>query len=407
MKTVYLDYAATAPLDDEVLACMLPFFGAQYGNPSSMYASGRRAARAIADARERVAACIGAHTDEIIFTGSGTESDNFAVIGAARANRQNGKHIIISAIEHKAVLEAAHTLEKDGFEVSIASVDRFGMIVVSSVVSLVRDDTVLISVMYANNELGVVEPISELSHAIAERKKKTGLPLVHTDACQAAGYVALNVRDLGVDLMTLNGSKVYGPKGVGALYKKRGVHMSPLLVGGDQEGGMRAGTESVPLMVGMAFALEKAEKIRVKESERLYALRSYFISELRGRVPGVTVNSHPTHCLPHIVHVTVPGIEGESMVLMLDECGVETATGSACSAHDLKPSHVLIAIGQNDDLMHGSLRFSLGRQTDQAALDYVLSVFPTIVETLRAASALTPTLNVSMREARREAPSAQ
>ena len=389
MKTVYLDHAATTPLDEEVLSRMLPYFGERYGNPSSMHGSGRRAARAIGDARERVARAIGASPDEVIFTGSGTESDNLALIGAARAYRSSGKRIVISAIEHKAVTEAAGALEREGFEVTVAPVDTRGMIDVAAVAALVRDDTVLVSVMLANNEIGTVLPVAELSEALRERRKKTGFPRIHTDACQAAGHLELNVAELGVDFLTLNGSKVYGPKGVGVLYRRRDARLSPLLVGRRQESGARAGTESVPLIVGVALALEKAERLREREAARLSRLRNFFIAELRARIPSVIVNGHPTRCLPHIVHLTVPGIEGESMVLMLDEAGVEAATGSACSANDLRPSHVLVATGQSDENVHGSVRFSLGRGTTEDELGYVLSVFPPIVQKLRGASALT------------------
>ncbi len=391
MKTVYLDHAATTPIDEEVLSLMRPYWGQEYGNASSMHASGRRAARAIDEARHMIAACIHASPDEIIFTGSGTESDNLAVLGAARAYASQGKHIIISAIEHKAVMEAAHILRREGFELTVAPVDRFGMIDTAAIASLVRDDTTLISVMLANNEIGTIEPVAELSRAIRERTKRTGFPLIHTDACQAAGHLSLDVSQLGVDLMTLNGSKLYSPKGIGVLYKRDKVRLSPILVGGGQEKNTRAGTESVPLIMGLAYAFQKAERLREHESARLRALRSYFIEKLRGHIPGILINGHTTETLPHIVHVTVPGIEGESMVLMLDEKGIEVATGSACSAHDLRPSHVLSAIGHHDDLIHGSLRFSLGRGTTRDELDHVLKVLPPIVERLRATSVLTTT----------------
>ena len=386
---VYLDHAATTPLDKEILSLMLPYWGESYGNPSSLHESGRRAARAIAEARERIARRLNANADEILFTGSGTESDNLAIIGVARAYMSAGRHLIISAIEHKAVLEAARALEREGFEVSVVPVDTYGMLDIPAVVSLVRDDTTLISLMLANNEIGTILPVSELSRALEKRRRDTGFPRIHTDACQAAGHLPLDVTALGVDLMTLNGSKVYGPKGVGVLYKRRETKIAPLIVGGGQESGLRAGTESVPLIMGMAFALEKAEMLRKKEEPRLRVLRDYFLSGLRSRIPGIIVNGHPSEVLPHIVHITVPGIEGESMVLMLDEAGVEIATGSACSASDLRPSHVLVAIGQDNDLIHGGIRFSLGRSTTQGALDHVLSVFPPIVEKLQAASALT------------------
>lgn len=388
-QTIYLDHAAAAPLDREVYEAMLPHFGDAYSNPSSMHESGRRAASAIADARGRVARVLDAPPDEIIFTGSGTESDNFAILGAARANRARGAHIIISAIEHKAVMESARVLKAEGFEVSYAPVDIYGVVDPKAIASLVRNDTTLVSVMLANNEIGTVEPLTEIARLLEERKRQSGFPFLHTDACQAAGYLPIDVRALGVDLMTLNGSKSYGPRGIGVLYRKRGVPLAPIVVGGHQENGMRAGTESVPLIVGMAFALEKAEAMRETETHRLSALREYFVQGLRAAIPDIIINGHQREVLPHILHVTVPNIEGESMVLLLDEAGIECATGSACSSNDLRPSHVLSAIGQSDKLIHGSLRFSMGRETDKEAIDYALSVFPGIVSRLRAASALT------------------
>lgn len=389
MKTIYLDHAAAAPLDPEAYEAMLPYFGDEYTNPSSMHGSGRKAAAAIADARARASRVVGASPDEIIFTGSGTESDNLALLGVARANREKGAHIIISSIEHKAVTESARVLQGEGFEVSYAPVDSYGVVDPKAIASLVRNDTTLVSVMLANNELGTIEPLAGIARLLEDRKRATGFPLLHTDACQAAGYLSLDVRALGVDLMTLNGSKAYGPRGVGVLYKKKEVRISPLIVGGHQEAGLRAGTESIPLIVGMALALEKAEALREEEAKRLFALRAYFIQGLRAAIPDIIINGHSEKTLPHIVHVTVPKIEGESMVLLLDHEGIECATGSACSSNDLRPSHVLSAIGQSDELMHGSLRFSMGRETDKEAIDYVLSVFPRIVLRLRSASALT------------------
>lgn len=392
---VYLDYAATTPMDPRVLDFMLPYFSSRFGNASSMYGSGRRAARAIADAKAVVARVLSCNSEEIIFTGSGTESDNFALLGVARANRAHGKHIIISAIEHKAVLEPAKQLEHEGFEVSVAPVLKSGLLDLVAFERLLRDDTLLVSVMYANNEIGTVEPIAEIAALIKEhRMPARGLaakqfPLLHTDACQAAGFLSLNVRELGVDLMTLNSSKIYGPKGVGLLYKKSGVRIEPLIVGGEQEGGLRAGTESVPLIVGCTEALRLAEKERKEESARLTEMRDYFIERLRTKIPEASLNGHPTIRLPNNAHLSFPHIEGESILLMLDRVGVEASTGSACSARDLRPSHVLLALGQDAELAHGSIRFSLGRYTTREELDYTLSVLPGIVRRLNSLSALT------------------
>ena len=402
---IYLDYAAATPTDPVVLAAMMPYFGGSYGNPSSLYKSGRRAAQAIAQTKKSVAEILCAQPEEIIFTGSGTESDNLAILGTARANRARGNNVIISAIEHKATLEAAHQLEKEGFEISILPVDHFGLIDREALKRLLRPETILVSIMYVNNEIGTIQPIPEIAKIIGDFRNGISnfqfpiskpishtpypIPYLHVDASQATGFLELDVEKLGVDLLTLNSSKIYGPKGVGLLYKRSGVTVSPIIIGGGQENGLRAGTESVPLIVGMGIALENAEKMRVKESKRLTDLRNYLIAQLRARIPQLFLNGHPTLRSPNNVNISIPHIEGESMLLMLDELGIEASTGSACSARDLKPSHVLLAIGQPDELAHGSIRFSLGRGTTKKQLDYLLKVFPPIVERLTAISALT------------------
>jgi cysteine desulfurase len=388
-NTVYLDYAAAAPIDPEVLAMMLPYFGRRYGNASSMHTSGRRAAHAVREARGKAAAVLKCDPQEIIFTGSGTESDNLALFGVARANRMHGTHVIISAIEHKAVLESVKQLEREGFEVSVAPVLQNGLIDLDAFERLLREDTILVSIMYANNEIGTVEPVAEIATRIKKYRGQKHFPLLHTDACQAAGFLTLDVAELGVDLMTLNGSKIYGPKGVGMLYKKNDVPLAPLVVGGEQEMHLRAGTESIPLIVGFSEALAKAESLRDRESARLAALRDYFLKHLQKKIPQVVLNGHPLQRLPNNINISIPFVEGEAMLLMLDKAGVEASTGSACSAYDLKPSHVLLAIGQAPELAHGSIRFSLGRSTTKEELDYVLSVFPTIVERLTLISAST------------------
>jgi len=391
-KVVYLDYAAATPIDPEVLQTVLPYWDKRYGNASSMHESGRRAKGAIDSARAAVAEVLHCEPEEIIFTGSGTESDNAAVLGAARGARVRGNHIIISAIEHKAVLESAQQLKNEGFDVSILPVDAHGTINVEKCLQLVTDKTVLVSVMYANNEMGTIEPIQKLSAALRERRAGSTFPYLHTDACQAAGFLTLNVAELGIDLMTLNGSKIYGPRGIGALYKKKGVSLVPLIVGGEQEQHLRAGTESVPLIVGFAAALTKAERMRAAESTRLTTLRDFFIDRLLKKIPQAMLNGHPVDRLPNNIHISVPNIEGESILLMLDRHRVEASTGSACSAYDLQPSHVLLALGQNAELAHGSIRFTLGRHTTKEELEYVLSIFPGIVERLTRLSALTATI---------------
>ena len=406
---VYFDHAATTPLSHEVLKGMLPFFDASYSNPSSIHSSGRHAMTALTDARHTIASVLHAHDDEIIFTGSGTESDNLAILGVARANKKYGNHILISSIEHKAVIEAAKQLEKEGFIVEYIPVDRYGMIDVDDCVACITDNTILISVMYANNEIGTIQPIKELARAIQELKEKrnvensrrefstatsykllaTSCPFLHTDACQASGYLSLDVMELGVDLMTINGSKIYGPKGVGVLFKKKDVAIEPVIVGGGQEHRLRSGTENLPAIVGMALALARIEKKREHESKRCTTLRDAFISSLVATSPDVVLNGHPTSRLPNNIHISVPSIEGESMVLLLDNLGIEVSTGSACSSSDLQVSHVLQAIHQDPLLMHGSLRITLGESTTHEDCEYLLSVLPAIIKQLRALSPLT------------------
>jgi cysteine desulfurase len=354
-----------------------------------MHGFGRRAKRVLETARADVAELIGALPEEIFFTGSGTESDNLAILGAARANSQHGNHIIVSAIEHKAILEPAKQLAEEGFEVTKLPVNRHGIVKASDLMRLMRDDTILVSIMYANNEIGTIEPIAELARAVKTRAGSGFKPIFHTDACQAAGSLTLDVDKLGVDLMSLNGSKIYGPKGIGVLYKRTNINLDPIVVGGSQENGLRAGTENVPAAVGFAKALQIVQQRRLAESIRLIKLRDYFITNLIQAVPQAILNGPPAKRLSNNVHVSIPNVEGESMLLMLDQFGIAASTGSACAATDLQPSHVLLAIGQSPEVAHGSLRFSLGNDTTKAEIDHVLMVFPGIVNTLTSISALT------------------
>ncbi len=388
---IYLDYASTTPIDKEILKGMLPYFDKKYSNPSSMYESGRLAKNIIEESRKKIAKVINSKPDEIIFTGSGTESDNLAMLGIAKAYKDRGNHIIISAIEHKAILESAKSLEKNGFEISILEVDKNGVIDINKCLSMIKKETILISIMYANNEIGTIEPIKDLAQAIKKHREinnLNNLPLLHTDACQAVGYLSIDTDKLGVDLMTINSSKIYGPKGIGMLYKKANVNIEPIIYGGGQERGIRAGTENVALIRGFAEALVKAENNREKESKRLGELQKYFMTELKNKIPNIEFNGHLKYRLPNNVHISIPSVEGESMLLMLDKQGIEVSTGSACSAFDLKPSHVLLAIHQNEEIIHGSIRFSFGKYTNKKELNYVLKVFPPIVERLKSLSAI-------------------
>ena len=402
MKTpikIYMDHAATTPTRADVLGVMLPYFDEEYGNPSSLYTSGRKSNSVIERSRQNIANILGVEKDEIIFTASGTESDNLAILGIARANREYGNHILISSIEHKAVIESAKQLEKEGFEVEYIPVDGFGMIDIKDVVSRITDKTILISVMYANNEIGTIQPIRELAEAVSRKQKairefltgnlklKTGnFPILHTDACQAAGYLPIDIESLGVDMMTLNGSKIYGPKGIGILYKNKNVKIEPIIFGGGQEKGLRSGTPNLPAIVGFDFALTRVEERRVEEFQRLTEIRDYFIKGLNTSIPDLVLNGHSTSRLPNNIHISIPGVEGESMLLMLDELGIQASTGSACSASDLQVSHVLLAIKQDVSLMHGSLRFSLGEKTSKEDCDYVISSLTDIVNKLKKIS---------------------
>jgi len=379
MKTVYMDHSATTPVRAEVIEAMLPYFGEDFGNASSVHAPGRRAHQALEDARDTVATLIGASPEEIIFTAGGTEADNLAIKGVAAAGR--GRHVITSAIEHHAVLNACAALEDEGFEVTFLPVDRFGLVAPQSLADALREDTCLVTVMLANNEVGTIEPIRELAALAAE----AGVPF-HTDAVQALGKVPVDVNELGVDLLSISAHKFYGPKGVGALYVRKGTRIRPLQHGGHHEKGRRAGTENVPGLVGMARALELACAEMGEQSERLRGLRDQLESGLLERVPDCRLNGHPERRLPHLGNLSFENVEGESLLMSLDALGVAVSTGSACTSGTLEPSHVLTAMGIPPEKSHGSLRFSLGRDNTSADVAYVLGKLPPIVERLRQMS---------------------
>src|SRR3989338_1767972 len=388
MKNIYLDYAATTYVDKSVLNKMLPFFSDFFGNPSSLHRAGRTTKQAIDSARAGIAGIIGAKKEEVIFTGSGTESDNLAIIGAAHANAEFGIHIIVSKIEHKAVLGAAKKLEKEGFGVTYLNVDGSGLVKLPELKKYLKKDTTLVSVQYANNEIGTIQPIFKISKIIKKVRGEKRFPLFHTDACQAAGALAMDVNKLGVDLMTFNGSKIYGPKGIGCLFVKRGVNLESQILGGGQEMGLRAGTENVSSIVGLFEALKLAEKIKHRESRRQIRLRNYFIKNVFRSVEGINLNGHIQERLPNNINISVRGVEGESLMLMLDGHDILCSTGSACSSTDLTPSYVLFAIGIPADLAQGSIRITLGRDTDKEKLDYVLKVLPAVVKKLRKISSV-------------------
>ncbi|MCF7815839.1 MAG: cysteine desulfurase [Candidatus Pacebacteria bacterium] len=387
-KTIYLDHAAATPVRREVIDVMLPYFQTIYGNPSSIHHEGRRALDTLTNVREQVAGVLNVIPSEIIFTSSGTEANNLAIFGIAEAYSFQGKHILISSIEHPSVLSAGEQLAENGFDVEYIPVDTFGRIDVLDTISRVRDDTILISVMLANNEIGTVQPISSLSQKLRESFQEKNRPLLHTDACQATGQLNVSPHDLGVDLMTLNSSKIYGPKGVGMLYLRSGTSLTPLIVGGVQELGKRAGTENLPALVGFAQALSLAIKEREGTSLSFTKLRDGFIKALQKEIPDVHINGHLTERLPNNIHISLPYIEGESLVLLLDTYGICASTGSACSSHSLSPSHVLRAIGQPNEIIHGSLRFSIGNKTTADDLTHTTHSLAVCADRLRKISPL-------------------
>jgi len=398
MRRVYLDYAATTPLDPRVKEAMDSWWTENFGNAGGLYEEGRRAKEALQNSREVIAKLIGARTEEIIFTSGGTEADNLAIFGVARkleaelpfGSSASKPHIITTTFEHHAVLHPCQQLEKEGFEVSYLDVGKDGVVNPEDVRKALRPETILVSIMYANNEIGTIQPIYEIGKIIREfrAQNKSQLPYFHTDACQAAGYLDLNVNNLGVDLMSVNASKIYGPKGVGFLYKRAGVKIKPQILGGGQEGRMRSGTEAIPLVVGMAEAFKIAQKEREEESGRLIPLRDYFISEILKRIPKVVLNGHPANRLPNNINVSILDIEGEALILYLDAEGISISTGSACTSESLDPSHVILALGKPYEFAHSSMRFTLGRSTTKEDLDYVLEKLPKIVRWLRVVSPL-------------------
>ena len=383
MNTIYLDNAATTAVSPEVLQAMLPYFTEHYGNPSSVHATGRDARKAIEAARRQVAAAIGADPAEIYFTAGGSESDNWAIKGAAFMNRRKGNHIITTAIEHHAVLHTCAWLEKQGFEVTYLPVDAEGRVTPEQVEAAITDKTILITIMAANNEIGTLEPIAEIGK-IAKAHKI----LFHTDAVQAVGAIPLDVKAMNIDMLSMSGHKFHAPKGIGVLYIRKGVRIDTLIHGGAQERGQRAGTENLAGIVGLGKAIEIATTDLPAKAARLSALRDRLIDGILERVPDVRVNGPREGRLPNNANVSVRYIEGESMLLRLDLAGIAASSGSACTSGSLDPSHVLLAIGLPHEVAHGSLRMTLGSETTEAEIDRVLEVLPGIISDLRSMSVL-------------------
>lgn len=383
-KIVYMDHAATTYAAPEVVEAMLPYFSEKFGNPSSVYGIGQENKAAVDEARAKVAAAINAEPNEIYFTAGGTESDNWALKGVAFANIRKGKHIITTAVEHHAVLHAAEWLQSQGFEVTYLPVDQYGMVSPADVEKAIRPDTILISVMYANNEVGTIQPIAEIG-AIA---RAHGI-YFHTDAVQAVGHVPIDVKAEHIDMLSLSGHKFYGPKGIGVLYIRRGVRIQNLLHGGAQESRHRAGTENVAGIVGLGAAIERAVAAMPEESARLTAMRDHMIRELL-KIPASHLNGHPTQRLPNNVNITFEYIEGEGILLLLNMFGICASTGSACNSASLEPSHVLTAMGVPHEIAHGSVRLTLGERNTEEDVSYVLEKLPEVVGKLRSMSPLTP-----------------
>jgi cysteine desulfurase len=386
MRRIYLDHAATTPTHPEVVKAMLPFFADAFGNPSSIHSYGQEARGAVEEARIKVAELIGARSEEIIFTSGGTEADNYALKGAAFANEHKGNHIITTPIEHHAVLEVCKFLERSGFKITCLPVDKYGLVDPDDVKRVITDRTVLISVMHANNEVGTIEPVEEIGRIARE----AGV-YFHSDAVQTVGHIRVNVDELEVDLLSISGHKFYGPKGVGALYVRKGTKLVSLMHGGEHEKRRRAGTENVPGIVGLGKAAELAGQEIGKEAERLARLRDQLVGGLVKKIDHIHFNGHPTKRLPNNVNVSVDFVEGESMLLNLDLEGICASTGSACSSASLEPSHVLLALGLAPEQGHGSLRFTFGRENTEADAVRVLEVLPGIVARLRAMSPLLKT----------------
>ena len=385
MRQVYMDYSATTPVKKEVLDAMIPYFTEHYGNPSSLYTIGLEAKNAISEARQRLASLIGADEKEIFFTACGTESDNWALFGVSDAKKKKGNHIITTKIEHHAILHSCQFLEKHGFDVTYLDVDENGLVDPEDLKAAITDQTVMVSIMMVNNEVGTVEPVKELVRVTKEKNKDI---IFHTDAVQGLGNVPIDVKDLGVDLMSMSAHKIYGPKGTGALFIKKGVRLSNYIHGGAQENKHRAGTENLAGIVGFGKAAQLAQENFDEHVKHCSSLRDYFVQQVLERIPDTQVNGTMEKRHPGNANITFKFIEGESILLLLDSKGVYVSTGSACSSASLTPSHVLTALGVPVEMIHGTVRFSIGDFTTKEDLDYVLDELTKIVARLREISSV-------------------
>ena len=380
---IYLDNNATTRLDDDAFDAMIPFFKEEYGNAFSLHLFGRETGKAVAESRKVIANLLGVLPEEIIFTGSGTEGDNLAIRGVARAYKNRGKHIIVSSIEHPGVRNTCKDLEKEGFEVTVLNVDKNGVVDLEQLKSAIKDETILISVMHANNETGVIQPIEEIGKIAKENKI-----LFHVDAVQSMGKLEINPKEMGIDLLVFTAHKFYGPKGVGALYVRNGVRLGKVITGGGQERKLRPGTTNTPLIVGMAKALEKAYAEREEENKRVGELRDYFEEQISARIPEIVINGKNVPRLPGTSSVTFKYVEGESILLSLSMKGIAVSSGSACSSDELQASHVLLAMGIPAEFAHGTIRFSLGKYNTKEEIDYTIEAVVEIIGKLRMMSPL-------------------
>jgi len=380
-KKIYLDFAATTPVDPRVLRVMAPYFSQKYGNSASLHSLGQEARMKLEDCREKIAKMISAETSEIIFTSSATESNNLALKGIAFANKDKGRHILISSIEHESVLQAGEWLKKEGFEVEELKVDSYGLVDLDDLKRKIKKETILVSVIFVNNEIGTKQDIEKIGKIC----RKKGV-FFHTDAVQAFGKIPIDVKKMNIDLLSASSHKIYGPKGAAFLYCKKGIKIIPLLHGGGQEFGLRSSTVNLPSIVGFGKAAEICQREMKKETERIEKLRNFFVKEILSQIKGVHLNGHPEKRVPHIVNFWLEGIEGESLVLRLDLEGICVSTGSACSSFSLEPSYVLLALGLKPWQAHGSLRFSFGRLTKKEDLIFTVKTLKKIVEDLRRIS---------------------
>jgi len=378
-RKVYLDNSATTQVDRKVLEAMLPYFSEEYGNPNSLHAWGREARKGVDNARSQVAQLIGAEPKEVIFTGGGSEADNLAIKGAAWALKDKGKHIITSSIEHHALLDTVKWLGKNGYDYTVLPVDETGMADPKELEAAIRPDTILTSIMYANNEIGTIEPVAELGEVC----RRHGV-LFHTDGVQATGHIKIDVKELPIDMMTMAAHKMYGPKGVGALYVRKDIKLIPVIHGGGQEFGVRSGTENTPGLIGFGMAAElAANRLASGEIDNEIRLRDRLIGGLTERIPEITLTGHRTKRLPYHASICVKYVEGEGMLLLMDAAGIGVSSGSACTSGSLEPSYVLLALGLDHPTAHGSVRMTLSKDTNDEDIDYVLEKFPPIVEKLR------------------------